>query len=60
MTEVHPLCCDCCSCLNGSGGLVLPDAGVTVEEPGAAAVRAGRRAAEAAQRRWLAKKARVA
>lgn len=24
----HPLCCDCCDCLNGSGGLVLAGAGV--------------------------------
>lgn len=27
MAEVHPLCCDCCACLNGSGGLVLPSGG---------------------------------
>lgn len=25
--ELHPLCCDCDSCLNGVGGYTLPGAG---------------------------------
>lgn len=33
MTEVHPLCCDCCACLNGSGGFALPSAGITKPTP---------------------------
>lgn len=31
-TTSHPLCCDCDGCLNGSGGLVLPGAGVVVAD----------------------------
>lgn len=31
---VHPHFCDCCGCLNGSGGLVLPGAGVVAEDEG--------------------------
>ncbi len=42
MTEFHPLCCDCDSCINGSGGYVLPSAGATVPTPG-----------DRARRRWL-------
>lgn len=32
--DLHPLCCDCDACLNGSGGLVLPGCGV-VQQGGA-------------------------
>lgn len=33
MAEVHPLCCHCDECLNGSGGLVPPNAGGTTPTP---------------------------
>jgi hypothetical protein len=32
VSELHPLCCDCDPCLNGSGGLRVPGAGIVVPE----------------------------
>jgi hypothetical protein len=61
----HPLCCDCDTCLNGSGGLVLPGAGVVVATgvpavPGAEKVARERAYESAAKRRYRAKKRAVA
>lgn len=53
MADVHVLCCDCDTCLNGSGGLVLPGAGVVlVDEAEAAARRSGLAAVEHQRRQW--------
>lgn len=48
---LHPLCCDCDGCLNGSGGLVLPGAGVAVAEQSYVAVRRELELARQGQRR---------
>ena len=57
-TTSHPHFCDCCGCLNGPGGLVLPGAGVVVVDSSRSYGAVAREFA--VTRRYLARKRRAA